>query len=60
LTFPGSNHLQAESYKTDPKPLLVSPNPESYKPSILGENKVLIKFKQALTTTKIIKIKPIS
>jgi hypothetical protein len=31
--------------KTDPKPLLVSPNSDPNKPWILAENKVLIKSK---------------
>jgi hypothetical protein len=34
--------------KTDPKPLLVRPNPDPNKLWILAENKVLINLKQAM------------
>jgi hypothetical protein len=35
--------------KTDPKSLLVSPNPNPNKPWILAEKKIIIKLKQALS-----------
>jgi hypothetical protein len=35
-------------YETNPKPILVSLNPNPYKPWILAKNKVLIRPKQVL------------